>query len=100
MKKNLKISNYFYLDLNVSKKVVAPKVLDMTPILPLFRIQCNTSWKSGFPLKESRVVTMKSFSTEFIEAIVHKCSKKGVLKTLEELTRKQAHRNTTSGNKM
>ena len=33
-KKNEKIFNYFYLDLNVSKKVVAPKICDMTPILP------------------------------------------------------------------
>ena len=43
---------------------------------------------------------MESFSIELIEAIVHKCSKKGVLEILEELTRKHPHRNTTSDNRV
>ena len=39
---------------------------------------------------------MKSFLSELTVAIVHKCSKKGTLKILEELTRKQQHHSTTS----
>ena len=46
-------------------------------------------------LKESRVVTMTSFSIELIETIALKCSKKGVLKMLEELTRKHPPQNLT-----
>ena len=37
--------------------------------------------------KESGVVAMESFSFEYIEAIVRKCSKKGRLEILEELIR-------------
>ena len=51
-------------------------------------------------LKRSWVVAMESFTIELIEAIVHKCSKKGVFKILEEITRKHPYRNTTSDNRV
>ena len=49
-------------------------------------------------LKEFWVVATESFWIELIEAIVYKCSKKGVFEILEELTRKHPHQNTTSDN--
>ena len=51
-------------------------------------------------MKESRVVDMESFSIELIEAIVHKCSKKGVFEILKELIRKHPQWNTTSDNRV
>ena len=51
-------------------------------------------------LKEFGVVAMESFSIQLIEFIVHKCSKKGVFKILEELRRKHPQRNATSVNRV
>ena len=51
-------------------------------------------------LKESAVVAMESFSTELIEVIVHKYSKKMCFQILEELIRKHPQRNTNSDNRV
>ena len=40
---------------------------------------------------------MEYFLIELIEAITPTCSKKGVLKILEELTRRHLHQNATLG---
>ena len=39
---------------------------------------------------------MESFSFELIEAVVHKSSKKGAFKIMEELIRNHPQQNTTS----
>ena len=59
-----------------------------------FTRQEDTTFKRIF------VVIMESFSIELIEAIARKCSKKGILKILETLTRKYPYRNSTLGDKV